>query len=95
MNEANTCRKHVVPKLQAAKWENEPHSLTEQRKARSATCRANAGRPAEGAQSRRLNGSDATPSTVSSCARRWQQPRRVSASKTPASGHGSTCVDSE
>ncbi len=31
MNEADTCRKHVVPKLQAAGWENEPHSLTEQK----------------------------------------------------------------
>jgi type I restriction enzyme, R subunit len=31
MNEADTCRKYVVPKLQAAGWENEPHSLTEQR----------------------------------------------------------------
>jgi type I restriction enzyme R subunit len=31
MNEADTCRKDVVPKLQAAGWENEPHSLTEQK----------------------------------------------------------------
>ena len=31
MNEADTCRKYVVPKLQAAGWENDPHSLTEQR----------------------------------------------------------------
>ena len=31
MNEADTCRKYVVPKLQAAGWENEPHSLTEQK----------------------------------------------------------------
>lgn len=31
MNEADTCRKYVVPKLQAAGWEAEPHSLTEQR----------------------------------------------------------------
>ncbi|MCK6557110.1 DEAD/DEAH box helicase family protein [Candidatus Binatia bacterium] len=31
MNEADTCRKYVVPKLQAAGWENEPHSITEQR----------------------------------------------------------------
>lgn len=31
MNEADTCRKYVVPKLQAAGWETEPHSITEQR----------------------------------------------------------------
>jgi hypothetical protein len=28
MNEADTRRKYVVPKLQAAGWENEPRSLT-------------------------------------------------------------------
>jgi len=31
MNEADTCRKHVVPALQAAGWEDDPHSITEQR----------------------------------------------------------------
>jgi type I restriction enzyme R subunit len=31
MNEADTCRKFVVPKLQAAGWETEPHSIAEQR----------------------------------------------------------------
>jgi type I restriction enzyme R subunit len=31
MNEADTCRKLVVPKLQAAGWEIEPHSIAEQR----------------------------------------------------------------
>jgi type I restriction enzyme R subunit len=30
-NEADTCRKHVVPKLQAAGWDNEPYSIAEQR----------------------------------------------------------------
>lgn len=30
-NEADTCRKFVVPLLQAAGWENEPHSIAEQR----------------------------------------------------------------
>lgn len=30
MNEADTCRKFVVPKLQAAGWDNEPHRLSEQ-----------------------------------------------------------------
>jgi type I restriction enzyme R subunit len=30
-NEADTCRKFVVPKLQAAGWDNEPHSIAEQR----------------------------------------------------------------
>jgi type I restriction enzyme R subunit len=30
-NEADTCRKHVVTKLQAAGWEAEPHSIAEQR----------------------------------------------------------------
>ncbi len=27
----NTCRKFVVPKLQDAGWDNEPHSIAEQR----------------------------------------------------------------
>lgn len=31
MNEADTCRKYVVPKLQAAGWENTPFSIAEQR----------------------------------------------------------------
>ena len=31
MNEADTCRTLVVPKLQAAGWEAEPHSIAEQR----------------------------------------------------------------
>jgi type I restriction enzyme R subunit len=31
LSEADTCRKYVVPKLQAAGWENEPHSIAEQR----------------------------------------------------------------
>lgn len=31
MNEADTCRRYVVPNLQAAGWENDPHSLTEQK----------------------------------------------------------------
>lgn len=30
-NEADTCRKSVVPALQAAGWDNEPHSIAEQR----------------------------------------------------------------
>src|SRR5438132_1992266 len=29
--EADTCRRVVVPKLQAAGWDNEPHSIAEQR----------------------------------------------------------------
>src|SRR5580700_2584106 len=29
--EADTCRKFVVPKLQTAGWDNEPHSIAEQR----------------------------------------------------------------
>jgi type I restriction enzyme R subunit len=29
--EADTCRKYVVPKLQTAGWETEPHSIAEQR----------------------------------------------------------------
>jgi type I restriction enzyme R subunit len=29
MNEADTCRRFVVPKLQAARWDNEPHSIAE------------------------------------------------------------------
>lgn len=31
MNEADTCRKQVVPRLQAAGWDEEPHSIAEQR----------------------------------------------------------------
>jgi type I restriction enzyme, R subunit len=30
MNEADTCRKFVVPRLQASGWENDPHSIAEQ-----------------------------------------------------------------
>ncbi len=30
MNEADTCRKYVVPKLQAAGWDQEPHVINEQ-----------------------------------------------------------------
>lgn len=30
-SEADTCRKFVVPKLQSAEWDNEPHSIAEQR----------------------------------------------------------------
>lgn len=31
LNEADTCRKHVVPKLQAAGWDTDPHSIAEKR----------------------------------------------------------------
>jgi type I restriction enzyme R subunit len=31
MNEADTCRKFIVPRLQASGWDNEPHSIAEQR----------------------------------------------------------------
>jgi hypothetical protein len=31
MNEADTCRKFFLPKLQAAGWENDPRSIAEQR----------------------------------------------------------------
>ena len=31
LNEADTCRQLVVPKLQAAGWNNDPHSIAEQR----------------------------------------------------------------
>ncbi len=31
LNEADTCRKYVLPKLIAAGWDNSPHSFTEQR----------------------------------------------------------------
>lgn len=31
MNEADTCRTYVVPRLQAAGWERDPYSVTEQR----------------------------------------------------------------
>lgn len=28
LNEADTCRKYVLPKLLASGWDNEPHSFT-------------------------------------------------------------------
>src|SRR5580704_10045567 len=31
LSEADTCRKFVVPKLVAAGWDNDPHSIAEQR----------------------------------------------------------------
>src|SRR2546422_4600671 len=31
MNEADTCRKFIVPRLQASGWDDEPHSIAEQR----------------------------------------------------------------
>jgi type I restriction enzyme R subunit len=31
LNEADTCRRYVAPLLQSAGWENEPHSIAEQR----------------------------------------------------------------
>jgi len=31
VNEADTCRKEVVPRLISAGWDSEPHSFTEQR----------------------------------------------------------------
>jgi type I restriction enzyme R subunit len=31
LTEADTCRKLVIPKLQAAGWDSEPHSIAEQR----------------------------------------------------------------
>ncbi|MEA5464494.1 hypothetical protein [Leptothoe sp. PORK10 BA2] len=31
MSEADTCRQYVLPKLQSAGWEREPHSIAEQR----------------------------------------------------------------
>ena len=31
MNEADTCRKFVVPKLQAAGWDDRPHAINEQK----------------------------------------------------------------
>jgi type I restriction enzyme R subunit len=31
MNEADTCRIHITPKLQAAGWEDPPHTIREQK----------------------------------------------------------------
>ena len=31
LTEADTCRKYVLPKLNDAGWDNEPHSFTEQK----------------------------------------------------------------
>lgn len=30
MNEADTCRRLITPKIQAAGWDNDPHSIAEQ-----------------------------------------------------------------
>ena len=35
MNEADTCRKYVVPKLQAAGWDNAPYSIADEREKRT------------------------------------------------------------
>ncbi len=37
-NEADTCRRYVVPKLQAAGWEDEPHRLNEQVRTQLLAC---------------------------------------------------------
>jgi hypothetical protein len=34
LTDADTCRKYVVPKLQGAGWDNEPHFDTERRSAK-------------------------------------------------------------
>ncbi len=31
LTEADTCRKYILPNLLAAGWDNEPHSIAEQR----------------------------------------------------------------
>ncbi len=31
MNEADTCRRYVIPRLQQAGWDDEPHAIAEQR----------------------------------------------------------------
>jgi type I restriction enzyme R subunit len=31
LTEADTCRKYVLPKLKAAGWDDDPHSMAEQR----------------------------------------------------------------
>jgi type I restriction enzyme R subunit len=38
MNEADTCRKQVVPRLLAAGWDEEPQSIAEQRTVSGAAC---------------------------------------------------------
>ena len=30
LNEADTCRRYIVPKLQAEGWDDEPHRINEQ-----------------------------------------------------------------
>jgi len=47
MNEADTCRKHVAPKLRAAGWEDEPHSPTELKPFTQAIALGSSGRRAE------------------------------------------------
>ena len=62
-NEADTCRKLVVPKLQAAGWDNEPHSIAEQRWFTPGRI------VVHGNQATRRRGKRANPSSRSSTAR--------------------------
>jgi type I restriction enzyme R subunit len=61
MNDADTCRKYVVPKLQAAGWGNEPHSLTEPK---SFNDGASSSSGARRAVSRPADGTTLVPSTL-------------------------------
>ncbi|HOV87371.1 MAG TPA: DEAD/DEAH box helicase family protein [Syntrophobacteraceae bacterium] len=52
MNEADTCRKYVVPKLVAAGWDEEPHSITEQRSFTDGRIMVSGGKVRRGKQKR-------------------------------------------
>jgi len=52
LNEADTCRLHVTPRLRAAGWETDPHSLTEQYPYTAGRIRLVDGRPVRGKRKR-------------------------------------------
>ena len=52
LNEADTCREHVTPKLKAAGWDSAPHSLTEQKTFTDGRIFASGGTVSRGPQKR-------------------------------------------
>jgi type I restriction enzyme R subunit len=52
LNEADTCRLYVTPRLRAAGWEADPHSLTEQHPYTAGRIRLIDGRPVRGKRKR-------------------------------------------
>lgn len=52
LNEADTCRIHITPKLQAAGWENPPHVLSEQKVLTNGRVFTTTGQPRRGEKKR-------------------------------------------